>query len=82
MTTSYLTSNELNNLDNEIFYCINQLKVWRKGSNINNIHKQTIKINDFKEISKDYLLARLATWPNEQKIKLFNNSAPYSVNED
>ena len=43
-----------------------------------------IKINDFKEISKDYLLARLATLSNEQKfkIKLFNNSASYSVNEE
>ena len=59
MATSYLTSNELNNLGNEIFHCINQLKVWKKGSNIDNIHKQIIKINDFIEISKDYLLARL-----------------------
>ena len=30
--------NELNNFDNEIFYCINQLKVWKKGSNIDNIY--------------------------------------------
>ena len=84
MGTSHLTSNELNNLDNEIFHCINQLDVWKKGSNIDNIHKQFIKINDFKEISEDYLLARLATLSNEQKIriKLFNNSAFYSVNED
>ena len=84
MATSYLTSNELNNLDNEIFHSINQLKVWKKGSNTDNMHKQIIKINDFKEISKDYLLARLATLSNEQKIKikLFNNSASYSVNED
>ena len=48
MVTSYLTSNELNNLDNEIFHCINQLKVWKKRSNIDNIYKQIIKINDFK----------------------------------
>ena len=34
------------------------------------------------EISKDYLLARLGTLSNEHKvkIKLFNNSASYSVN--
>ena len=71
----------LNNLDNEIFLCINQFKVWKKGSNIGNIYKQVIKTNDFKEISKDYLVARLATLPNEQeiKIRLFNNSASYSV---
>ena len=83
MATSYLTSNELNNFDNEIFLCINQRKAWKKGSNIDNIYKQIIKIIDFKEISKDYLLARLATLSNEQimKIKLFNNSAPSSVNE-
>ena len=84
MATSYLTSNELNNLDNEIFLCINRLKVWKKGSNIDNIYKQIIKINDFTDISKDYLLARLATLSNEQKIKikLLNNSASYSVNEE
>ena len=84
MATSYSTSNELNNLNNEIFFCINQLKAWKKGSNIDNIHKQIIKISDFNEISKDYLLARLATLSNEQKIKikLFNNSASYSVIED
>ena len=84
MATSYLTSNELNNLDNEIFLCINRLKVWKKGSNIDNRYKQIIKINDFTEISKDYLLARLATLSNEQKIKikLLNNSASYSVNEE
>ena len=84
MATSYLTLNELNHLDNEIFRCIDQLQVWKKGSNINNIYKQIIKINDIKEISKNYLLARLATLTNEQKIKikLFNNSAFYSVNEE
>ena len=84
MATSYLTSNELNNLDNEIFLCINRLKVWKKGSNIDNIYKKIIKINDFTEISKDYLLARLATLSNEQKIKikLLNNFASYSVNEE
>ena len=84
MATSYLTSNELNNLDNEIFLCINRLKVWKKGSNIDNRYKQIIKINDFTEISKDYLLPRLATLSNEQKIKikLLNNSASYSVNEE
>ena len=84
MVTSYLMSNELNNFGNEIFHCIDQLKVLKKDSNIDNIYKQTIKINDFKGISKDYLLTRLATLSNEQKIKikLFNNSASYSVNEE
>ena len=65
MATSYLTSNKLNNLDNEIFLCINQLKVWKKGSNIDNTYKQIIKINNIREISKDYLLVRLATLSNE-----------------
>ena len=32
MTTSYLMSNELNNLDNETFYCINQLKIWKNAA--------------------------------------------------
>ena len=84
MAASYLMLNELNNLDIEIFHCINQLKVWKKGSNIDNIYKQIININDFKEISNDYLLARSATLSNEQKIKikLFNDSTFYSVIED
>ena len=67
MATLYLTSNKLNNLDSEIFLCINQLKVWNKGRNIDNKYKTIIKINDFKEISNDYLLARLTTLSNEQK---------------
>ena len=49
-------SNELNNLVHEKFHCINQLKVWIKGSNVENIYKQIIKINEFNEISKDYHL--------------------------
>ena len=66
------------------FVVLINFKSGKKGSNINNIYKQTIKINDIKEISKNYLLARLATLTNEQKIKikLFNNSASYSVNEE
>ena len=77
-------SNELNNIDNEIFLCINRLRVWKKGSNIDNTYKQIIKISDFTEISKDHLLARLATLSNEQKIKikLLNNFASYLVNEE
>ena len=66
------------------FVVLINFKSGKKGSNINNIYKQIIKINDIKEISKNYLLARLATLTNEQKIKikLFNNSASYSVNEE
>ena len=66
------------------FVLLINFKSGKKGSNINNIYKQIIKTNDIKEISKNYLLARLATLTNEQKIKikLFNNSASYSVNEE
>ena len=66
------------------FVLLINFKSGKKGSNISNIYKQIIKINDIKEISKNYLLARLATLTNEQKIKikLFNNSASYSVNEE
>ena len=51
---------------------------------MDDIYKQTIKINNFKEISKDYLPARLSTMWNEQKIKvkLFYNFASYSINEE
>ena len=65
MATPTLRSNELNNLENEIVHCINQLKAWKKGSNIDSIYKQIIKIIGFKEISKDYLLARFAALSNE-----------------
>ena len=60
------------------------MKVWKKDNNIDNIYKQIMKIIDFKEISKDHLLARLVTLSNEQKItiKLFHNSSSYSVNEE
>ena len=78
MATSYLRAIELNNFDYEIFQC------WKKSGNINDIYKQITKINNFKETSKDYLLARLEILSIELKIKikLFNNSASYSVNED
>ena len=58
--------------------------VGKKSGNINDIYKQITKINNFKETSKDYLLARLEILSIELKIKikLFNNSASYSVNED
>lgn len=59
--------NELNDLDNETFHCTNQLKVWKKGSNTGNIYKQIIKINDFKEISKDYLLAKIGNFIERTK---------------
>ena len=66
------------------FIVLINLKSEKKGSNIDNIYKQIININDFKEISNDYLLARSATLSNEQKIKikLFNDSTFYSVIED
>ena len=49
------------------FFVLIDLKSGKKGSNIDNIYKQ-----------------RLATLSNEQKIKikLLNNSASYSVNEE
>ena len=84
MAATYFTASELNNLDNEIFHCINQIKGWKKVSNIVNIYKQIININDFKVISRNYLLARLANLSNEQKIEMkrFNNFSSYSVNEE
>ena len=49
-------------------------------------YKQIIKTDDFKQISKDYLLARWTTLSNKQrikiKIKLLNKSASYLVNEE
>ena len=40
MAISYLTSNGLDNRDNEISHCINQPKALKKGSNIDQIYKQ------------------------------------------
>ena len=59
------------------------VKSGKKSSNIDNIYKKIIKINDFKEISQDYPPARLTTSSNEQKIKMkfFHNSTFYLVNE-
>ena len=67
------------------FFVLIDLKSGKKAATlIIYINKQIIKINDFTKISKDYLLARLATLSNEQKIKmkLLDNSASYSVNEE
>ena len=52
MATAYFMLNELNNLQNKIFRCLNQLKCLKKISNIDKIYKDLIKINGFWEISK------------------------------
>ena len=67
MAVSFLTSNKLNNLDNEILHCINQHKVYKKGSNID---------------SKYHFLESFLSNEQKIKFKLFNNSASYSVNEE
>ena len=50
MATSYLTWNKLNNLDDEIFHCINQLKVYKKRNNIDSIYEQLLYINKYLNI--------------------------------
>ena len=60
MATSYLMSNEFNNLDIKIV-CINQQRQWNlesleKGCNISNRYKQVIK--------RSKILMRIATFSN------------------
>ena len=83
MATAQLMFRELSNLDRGIFHIINQLKFLKKGSNIDNIYKNVIKINNFQEISKDPFPVRLENLSNEEKneINLFCNSTSYSVDE-
>ena len=50
MATSYLTWNKLNNLDDEIFHCIN-LKVYKKRNNIDSIYEQLLYINKYLNIN-------------------------------
>ena len=78
MATSYLTWNKLNNLDDEIFHCINQLKVYKKRNNIDSIYEQLLYINKYLNI----IFWRDLSNEQKIKIKLFNNSASYSINEE
>ena len=66
MAALCLISNDMNNLDNEIFCCTNQFIVWKRGSNIDSTYKQIIKVSNFKENLK----ARLEILPNEEMIKI------------
>ena len=66
MAALCLISNDMNNLDNEIFCCTNQFIVWKRGSNIDSTYKQIIKVRNFKENLK----ARLEVLPNEENTKI------------
>ena len=57
MTTE--NTNELNDLDNHTINVINQLKKWKKRTDVHAILKQIIKINECVDINKDFLAARL-----------------------
>ena len=61
MATSYLMPNELNNLDNEIFHCTDQFKVWKKKSAISIIYTNKLLKSITKEISKKDFLANIAS---------------------
>ena len=82
MTTE--NTNELNDLDNHVINVINQLKKWKKRTDVDAILNQIIKNNDCVDINKDFLAARLNYLLEHNVIvkKKYNNIESYSLNEN
>ena len=82
MTTE--NTNELNDLDNHVINVINQLKKWKKRTDVDAILNQIIKNNDCVDINKDFLAAHLNYLLEHNVIlkKKYNNIESYSLNEN
>ena len=66
-----MSSNELNyfDFDPQIFNVITQLRNWKKRADIEAIHTQILKIDDFSDVSRDYSEIKTKTLSEEDKIK-------------
>ena len=50
---------ELNHLDHKIYSALKQIRGQKNRADINSIHKQIVKVIDFKSISKEFLNDRI-----------------------
>ena len=53
------TKLELNHLDHKIYSALKQIRGQKNRADINSIHKQIVKVIDFKSISKEFLNDRI-----------------------
>ena len=82
MATALIQSEAIS-FDQNIFTVINDLKKKRKREDIDSIHKEIIKTNDFKDTTKDDLQDRINILLINEKLinKINRNLNSYSVNE-
>ena len=75
---------EINYFKTQTFNAITQFKKWKKRSDIEVTHTQILKIDDFRDVSRDYLKIRIKTLFTENKIKnkISNDLDSYNVNEE
>ena len=68
MATAYLTSSQLNYFENVIITSTQQLKRWKKGTHLDNLYKEVIKISDFVSVPIQRLSNRPLTLVQEGKV--------------
>ena len=76
------TELELNHLDHKIYTTTKQIR-GENRADINSIHKEIIKVIDFKSISKEFLNARIGMLRQNEKIitRLNRNRNSYHLNK-
>ena len=62
------TKLELNQLDHKIYSAIKQIRGQKNRADINSIHKEIVKANDFEAISKEFLNERIEMLLQNDKI--------------
>ena len=77
------TKLELNHLDHKIYSAIKQIRGQKNRADINSIHKEIVKANDFEAISKEFLNERIEMLLQNDKIinRLNRNKNSYRLNE-
>ena len=83
-TNFFLTPKELNYFGHQIFNVITQLSKWKKRTDIEAIHTQISKRDNFIYVSRDYLEIRIKNLLEEDKIenKISSNFDSYYLNEE
>ena len=77
------TESELNHLDHKIQSAIKQIRGQKICADIKSIHKEIVKVIDFKSISKEFLNDRIEMLLQNEKIinRLNRNKNSYHLNE-
>ena len=77
------TELKINHLDQKIYSAIKQIRGQKTHADINTIHKEIVKVIDFRSISKEFLNDRIKMLLQSEKIinRLNRNKNLYQLNE-